>query len=227
MRLIFWALDDEVRVHRQLQLPARVSSWGSQWKRMQHVLISANKGGVWLFSLSIVPRRPWRREVLASAPPLSHGRQNRNIGTWAGRWRSDGSIECHTRCLLLFTGRMGDMDTSVFPHRLSIFPPDCPLFFINYCSLMMLRLLLDQTGHLFIVGIKWFQTCDSLWFLSECFTIQIYKYNMIKEERRGGERKGEERRKEEDERREEEEGRRGEKRGGGGEEGRRTGIVSQ
>lgn len=86
---------------------------------MQHVLISANKGVVSLFSLSIVSERPRRREVLAFCAAFV---------PWPAEWPSGkpewagggaiSSIKCHsissTGVYFLFICRMRDMDTSLF-----------------------------------------------------------------------------------------------------------------
>lgn len=116
------------RVHWQLHLsPGRVTS-GERGReegrermggrqRMQHVLISANKGVVSLFSLSIVSERPRRREVLAFCAAFV---------LWPAEWPSGkpewavggaiSSIKCHsvssTGVYFLFICRMRDMDTS-------------------------------------------------------------------------------------------------------------------
>lgn len=101
---------------------------------LQHVLISANKGVVSLFSLPIVSEHPRRREVLAFCAAFV---------LWPAEWPSGkperagggaiSSIECRsvssTGVYFLFVCRMRDMDTSpwldLLSHKLSFFPQLC------------------------------------------------------------------------------------------------------
>lgn len=66
-------------------------------QRMQHVLISANKGVVSLFSLPIVPERPRRREVLAFCAAFVPWPAE--WPSWKPEWAGGGaigSIKCHS-----------------------------------------------------------------------------------------------------------------------------------
>lgn len=86
-------------------------------QRMQHVLISANKGVVSLFSPSVVSERPRWREVLAfcAAFVLWPAEWPSGKPEWAGGG-AISSIKCHsvssTGVYFLFICRMRDMDTS-------------------------------------------------------------------------------------------------------------------
>lgn len=119
-----------------LQFPAGGAGGGEGGRqRRKLVLISANKGVLWPFSLCFVSKRPWRSEVLASPRLLSPGWQKGpvwNPSRQVEEWRQHRvSRSVFTFCL--FTEwRHGHLFLS--PSSLHL-PTSLSFFFsINYSS---------------------------------------------------------------------------------------------
>lgn len=103
-------------------------------ERRQHVLISANKGVLWPFSLCFVSKRPWRSEVLAFPRLLSRGWQKGpvwNPSRQVEEWRQHRvSRSVFTFCLFA-EWRHGHLFLS--PSSLHL-PTSLSFFFINSSS---------------------------------------------------------------------------------------------